>query len=111
MNDNSIDYVYTDKNRYDNQINCISLSIGSINKSMFLYKVKSNYSDYIIMIQAVGFSAISIMSHVQAPGFQVWFGKATISYPLYLIPVKLVSFLPTLLCVFLLKFFFTFIFI
>lgn len=49
MNENKINYEYTDTNRFDEQINCISLSINQVNKSMLMSKTNKFYNDWIII--------------------------------------------------------------
>ena len=49
MNENKINYEYTDANRFDKQIDCISLSINQANKSMLMSKTNKFYNDWIII--------------------------------------------------------------
>ena len=49
MNENKINYEYTDANRFDKQIDCISLSINQTNKSMLMSKTNKFYNDWIII--------------------------------------------------------------
>lgn len=49
MNENKINYEYTDVNRFDKQIDCISLSINQTNKSMLMSKTNKFYNDWIII--------------------------------------------------------------
>ena len=49
MNENKINYEYTDANRFDKQINCISLSINQANKSMLMSKTNKFYNNWIII--------------------------------------------------------------
>lgn len=49
MNENKINYEYTDANRFDKQIDCISLSINQTNKSMLISKTNKFYNDWIII--------------------------------------------------------------
>ena len=44
-----IKYNYTDENRFDNQMNCISFSLDYANKSMLLYKQKKSSNDWVII--------------------------------------------------------------
>lgn len=46
---NEIEYNYTDKNRFDNNKNCISFSLDNINRIMFLYKKRRLSNDWIII--------------------------------------------------------------
>jgi hypothetical protein len=48
MNDNDIKYFFSDKERLDNQINCVSLSLNTINKSMLISKSNTFSNDWII---------------------------------------------------------------
>ena len=49
MNKNKINYEYTDANRFDKQIDCISLSINQANKSMLMSKTNKFYNNWIII--------------------------------------------------------------
>lgn len=49
MDKNSIKYCYTDENRFDNQMGCVSLSLDFANKSMLLYKQKRLSTDWVII--------------------------------------------------------------
>lgn len=44
-----IKYFYTDENRFDNQMGCVSLSLDFANKSMLLYKQKRLSTDWVII--------------------------------------------------------------
>lgn len=46
---NKIEYNYTDKNRFDNNKNCISFSLNNINRIMFLYKKRRLSNDWVII--------------------------------------------------------------
>lgn len=59
LGENNIEYSYTDKDRFDNQIDCISLSLNSINKNMFMFKSNRFDNDWIIF----EFDAIDIISN------------------------------------------------
>lgn len=49
LNENNIQFKYTDKNRFDNQMDCISLSINQVNKGMLHAKAKQYSNDWIII--------------------------------------------------------------
>lgn len=49
MDINDIEYSYTDANRFDNEKNCISLSLNNVNRAMLLYKKKRLNNDWVII--------------------------------------------------------------
>lgn len=49
MNDNNIKYSLTDKDRNDNQLGCISLSLSKINKKLLLNKKAKINTEWIII--------------------------------------------------------------
>lgn len=49
MDTNGIKYEYTDKNRYDNQMGCISLSLDCTNKAMLNIKKQRYNNDWIVI--------------------------------------------------------------
>ena len=48
MDENDIKYTYTDSERLDNQKDCISLSVGTINKNMLTLKSNMLNNDWLI---------------------------------------------------------------
>ncbi len=49
MDKHEIKYYYTDKDRFDNEMGCISFSLDYVNKSMLLYKQKRSSNDWVIL--------------------------------------------------------------
>lgn len=49
LNNNNINYKYTDKDRFDNQLDCVSLSINQVNRGMLHLKYEQFRNDWIII--------------------------------------------------------------
>jgi hypothetical protein len=49
MDSVGMDYVFTDEHRYDNQKDCIGLSLDNVNKAMLRYKQNKINNDWVII--------------------------------------------------------------